>query len=152
MHEYLDSVEEVKRDHMKQILIVDDYESGRHILRLRLEMEGFNCHEVENGAEALRAIQSEHFELVITDHNMPVMTGLELLQCLAERPEIQRPPSIFVTGQLSNDLRDAAMRAGASAILQKPYEDEDLMSILSRILNPQLNRRHRFKSPNKATI
>ncbi|GJL63292.1 MAG: hypothetical protein NPIRA04_19460 [Nitrospirales bacterium] len=142
MLECLESLEEVKRGHMQQILIVDDYESGRHVLRVRLEMLGYHCHEAGNGAEALSAIRSKDFDLVITDHNMPVMTGLELLQCLAERPETQRMPVIFVTGQLSNDLRDAALRAGALAILEKPYEDEELMRAITGIFNPLLNRIH----------
>ncbi|GJL66344.1 MAG: hypothetical protein NPIRA05_13150 [Nitrospirales bacterium] len=144
MPQYKESREEEKRGHKQQILIVDDYESGRHVLRARLEMLGYYCQEAGNGEEALNAIQSEYFDLVITDHNMPVMTGLELLQCLAERPETQRTPVIFVTGQLSNDLRDAALRAGASAILEKPYEDEELMNELSYILTPQIDRHHTF--------
>lgn len=142
MPQYKESREEEKRGHKQQILIVDDYESGRHVLRARLEMLGYYCQEAGNGEEALNAIQSEYFDLVITDHNMPVMTGLELLQCLAERPETQRMPVIFVTGQLSNDLRDAALRAGALAILEKPYEDEELMRAITGIFNPLLNRIH----------
>lgn len=139
MLECLESFEEVKRGHMQQILIVDDYESGRLVLRARLEMLGYQCHEAGNGAEALNAIQSEHFDLVITDHNMPVMTGLELLQCLAERSESQRPPVIFVSGHLSDDLRNAALRVGASAILAKPYDDEELMREITCIFKPLLN-------------
>ena len=119
---------------MKQILIVDDFESGRHILREQLERQGYACQEVEHGSEALRAMQNERFDLVITDNQMPVMTGLQLLQSLAERPEGQRPPVILLTGNLSDQLCDAARKAGASAVLQKPYNDRELISEIARIL------------------
>ncbi len=83
---------------MKQILIVDDYANGRQVLRERLEMQGYACQEVEDGSAALRAIQTKCFDLVITDNEMPVMTGIQLLQYLAERPEDQPPPVLFLTG------------------------------------------------------
>ena len=119
---------------MKQILIVDDFASGRHVLREWLERQGYACQEVEHGSEALRAIQIKHFDLVITDNQMPVMTGLQLLQRLAERPEGQRPPVIFLTGNLSEQLSNAAQKAGASAVMQKPYNDQELISEITRIL------------------
>ena len=122
---------------MKRILIVDDYASGRQVLRERLEMQGYACHEVEHGSEALGAIQVERFDLVITDNEMPVMTGLQLLQNLSGRPEDQRPPVIVLTGNLSNDLCNDAHRAGACAVLTKPYQAQDLISEITRILEPQ---------------
>jgi len=122
---------------MKRILIVDDFEPGRLVLRERLEIQGYLCHEAENGAEALQSIQTKPFDLVITDNQMPVMTGLQFLQHLAERPEDQRPPVIFTTGQLSEHLSNAAEKAGACAVLQKPYNVQELISEISRILEPQ---------------
>ncbi|WP_447969705.1 response regulator [Nitrospira sp. M1] len=123
---------------MKKILIVDDYASSRDILRIRLEMRGYFCQEVKNGAEALTAIQNRHYDLVITDHEMPVMTGLKLLTCLAEMPEAQQPPIIFITGQLNHEIHQAARHAGASAVLLKPFADYELMLEVNKILCPQL--------------
>jgi len=119
---------------MKRILLVDDFEPGRLVLRERLELEGYACQEVENGSEALKAIETELFDLVITDNQMPVMTGLEMLQCLAERPKDQRPPAILLTGHLSDPLSKAAQAAGARAVLGKPYKEQELLSEISRIL------------------
>ncbi|MDH5564713.1 MAG: response regulator [Nitrospirota bacterium] len=120
---------------MKQILIVDDFEPGRLVLRERLEIQGYLCHEVENGAEALKAIQSKPFDLVITDNHMPVMTGLQMLQCLAERSDDQQPPVIMLTGLASNELSNSAHAAGACAVLEKPYNAQNLISEISRILD-----------------
>ena len=104
------------------------------MLREKLEMYGFACQEVENGSEALDAIETDRFDLVITDNQMPVMTGLEFLQSLAERPEDQRPPAIFLTGQLSDPLVEAAQTAGARTVLQKPYKDQELISEITRVI------------------
>jgi len=119
---------------VKRILLVDDFEPARLVLRERLEIQGYACQEVKNGSEALKAIETERFDLVITDNQMPVMTGLQLLQCLAERPNDQRPPAIFLTGHLTDPLSKAAQDAGACAVLRKPYKDHELISEISRIL------------------
>ena len=119
---------------MKRILIVDDFEPGRVVLRERLEIQGYACQEVENGSEALKAIETGHFDLIITDNQMPVMTGLEMLQCLAERPKDQRPPAILLTGRLSDPLSKAAQAAGARAVFGKPYKEQELISEITRIL------------------
>jgi two-component system chemotaxis response regulator CheY len=127
-------VQLTERKGWKRILLVDDFEPGRLVLRERLEMQGYVCQEVENGSEALKAIETERFDLVITDNTMPIMTGLQMVQCLAERPEDQRPPVIFLTGHLSVQLAKAAQAAGACAVLQKPYKDQDLLTEITRVL------------------
>lgn len=119
---------------MKQILLVDDYASGRQVLREKLEMQGYVCQEVEDGAEALKAIQGQRFDLVITDNQMPVMTGLELLQSLAKKPRNLRLPIILLTGNLTEPLHQAAKIAGASAVFKKPVKDQELLSAITRIL------------------
>ena len=119
---------------MKHILIVDDCASGRHLLREWLELQGYACREVEHGSEALKAIQKKRFDLVITDHQMPVMTGLQFLQRLAESPDGQRPPVIFLTGQASVHVRKAAQAAGAHVVLQKPCNERDLSLEITKIL------------------
>lgn len=119
---------------MKQILIVDDFEPARRVLRERLEIQGYVCQEAEDGSKALRAMKTKQFDLVITDNQMPVMTGLQLLQYLFERPEDQRPPVIFLTGHPSNELTNAAQAAGACAVLEKPYNDQELISEITRAL------------------
>ena len=119
---------------MSRILIVDDYASGRQVLRERLEILGYTCQEVEHGAEALEAMQTSHFDLVITDNEMPVMSGLQLLQRLAEEKEHQHPPVIFLTGNSSDELHNAAREAGACLVMNKPYRGQELLFAVSRLL------------------
>ena len=119
---------------MKRILIVDDYDSGRRVLREKLEIQGYVCQEVADGAEALKALQVTQFDLIITDNQMPVMTGLELLQALNKKPKNLRPPIILLTGYLTEPLEQAAKLAGASAVLTKPVKDQVILSAITRIL------------------
>ena len=119
---------------MKRILIVDDFEPGRLVLREKLKVQGYACQEVENGLLALETLQTKCFDLIITDNRMPVMTGLELIQALARQPDEARPPVILLTGHPSSDLFREAREAGASVTLSKPYEDQELFSEITRIL------------------
>ncbi len=130
---------------MQHILIVDDDETVRRLLQIRLEMQGHLCLEAEDGSRALDALQIHHFDLVITDYEMPVMKGLELLAHIREMPETLRPPVIFISGCLTDDLRHAALEAGACTVIPKPYETHEIMIEITRILD--YPRKHQFKTP-----
>ncbi len=119
---------------MKRILIVDDFKPGRLVLRERLEIQGYACQEVGNGLEALETLQVKHFDLVITDNKMPIMTGLELIQALAKQPREQRPPVVLLTGNPSRHLFVEARQAGVQSIFKKPYDDRELFSEISSLL------------------
>ena len=121
---------------MKRVLLVDDDLSGRQVLRALLEREGYVCHEAENGVEALSLLNTLPVDLVITDNAMPVMTGLQLLQSLHNTDRHQVPPAILVTGNLSEQVHQAAVAAGACAVVGKPYSHQKLLSDISRILTP----------------
>jgi CheY-like chemotaxis protein len=118
----------------KRILIVDDFKPGRVVLREKLEMQGYACQEEENGLAALQTLQTKPFDLVITDNKMPVMTGLELIQALATQPIEQGPPIILLTGHPSHLLYSEARQAGVLGVFKKPYEDRELFSEISSIL------------------
>ncbi len=119
---------------MKQILIVDDFEPARLTLREHLEKQGYACQEVSNGQEALETIQTRHFDLVITDNKMPIMSGLELIRSLAQQPHERRPPIILLTGHPSANLSLEAQKFGVQAVFQKPPNDGEFFAAISRIL------------------
>ena len=71
---------------MKRILLVDDQPMARQVLKLFLAEFGYDAEEADNGAVALRLLdRGKAFDLIISDNQMPVMTGMELIQALAER-------------------------------------------------------------------
>jgi CheY-like chemotaxis protein len=68
---------------------------------------------------------------------MPVMTGLEMIQSLANNSNDQQPPIILLTGNPSNNLCSEARKAGVQAVFPKPYDERDLSLEITRILEPR---------------
>lgn len=114
---------------MKRILLVDDHQVAREALKLFLEMQGYDVAEAENGAEGLAIIdRGQAFDLVISDNQMPVMTGMELIECLAHRSYLTTHPLILYSGNLTPELEQQVRDLGVYAVLQKPCSFQDLLS------------------------
>ncbi|MDH3692729.1 MAG: response regulator [Gammaproteobacteria bacterium] len=118
-----------------KILIVDDSKAMRTLLKRSLRMAGFSHHdtaEAENGADAVQAVAKELPDLVISDWNMPKMSGLELLQTL--RANGSTVTFGFVTTEASDEMRAAAKQAGAHFLITKPFTPETIESTLTPVL------------------
>jgi CheY-like chemotaxis protein len=123
---------------MKRILLVDDHQLTREALKLFLETQGYMVEEAENGAEGLAVIDQGHgFDLVISDNQMPVMTGIELIQRLARRSYLTTHPLILYSGQLTPELEQQARHLGVYAVLQKPYSFQDLLATVRQACEDQ---------------
>ena len=108
----------------ERILIVDDEEGMRRLLSRVLTREGYETSAVGSGAEALRLVASERFDLVVTDIKMPEMDGLQLLAELKEyEPSL---PIIVITayGTIENAVQ--ALRSGAYDYIAKPFENDEI--------------------------
>jgi CheY-like chemotaxis protein len=117
----------------KNILIIDDDEMSRGLLRMVLEYDGCQCVEAENGARGLSLLESKPFDVVILDNAMPVMTGMEFLNRLQHVPHKADIPIIMVTGFLNTVIRENATRLGAYAIIGKPYDFGELRAIIAQL-------------------
>lgn len=114
---------------MKRILLVDDHQLARKALKQFLEIQGYSVEEAENGAVGLAVIDQGHvFDLVISDNQMPVMTGIELIQRLAHRSYLTKHHLILYSGNLTPELEQQARDLGVYAVLPKPYSFEDLLA------------------------
>ena len=122
------------RGEMKHILLVDDDASHRMSLRDLLEAEGFLCEESEDGEEAEEKLVSDSFDLVITDLNMPGVNGFDLLMAMAESDMLETTPVMVITGNLNEDIRKDVLGFGAAAVLFKPYQPTDLLSIVAKTI------------------
>jgi two-component system, chemotaxis family, chemotaxis protein CheY len=121
---------------MKTILIVDDSKAMRLILRRTLRQAGFNelnVVEATNGKEALDLIAQSTPDLVLSDWNMPEMTGIELLNELRRREN--RVRFGFVTTEGGEEMRGTAAAAGASFLIAKPFGPEQFEQILAPFLS-----------------
>ena len=110
----------------EKILIVDEDGKNRSFLHEFLEDMGYTCEEAENGADALKMLEGGDFRLVITDNQMPVMRGLELIENLHLRDSLKGIPTILLTGNLTGTDLQRARHAGVKEILVKPCTSREL--------------------------
>jgi DNA-binding NtrC family response regulator len=117
---------------MARILIVDDEESVRKVLAIQTRRMGHEPRESENGADAWKLLQSESFDVVITDLKMPEMDGLELLNLIRKnQPQI---PVIMITAHGTIDTAVEAMKRGAFDYITKPFNQEEFLKTLERAI------------------
>ena len=111
---------------MKTCLIVDDSRVIRRVSRHILETLGFEVSEAENGQEGLDACDAAMPDVVLLDWNMPVMTGIEFIVQLRQRPDGDKPKVVFCTTE--NDVAHIreAIQAGADEYVMKPFDHETL--------------------------
>ena len=113
-----------------QILVVDDESSVRAVLSEVLEEDGFQVEHATSGNNALDIMEEKEFALVITDINMPGISGIELLEEIKEKkPETE---VIIITSFASLDTAVTALRLGAYDYLFKPFEDLELISAAAK--------------------
>lgn len=112
-------------------LVVDDSRAMRMILGRILEGCGFEVQHSENGRHALTRFEAdEHYELVLVDWNMPVMTGIELIRAVRANPAWNGMRLVMVTTEAEIDRMREALSAGANEYVMKPFSKEVIVEKL----------------------
>ncbi|MGH2811406.1 MAG: response regulator transcription factor [Actinomycetota bacterium] len=119
---------------MAKILIVDDEPSVLKLLKMNLELEGFEAFLASDGATALKRIQSEEPDLVLLDIMMPVMDGWEVLRRLGESGPRKRPVVIVMTAKGKRD-HARCLELGAHAYVAKPFETDVVIDKVREFLS-----------------
>jgi CheY-like chemotaxis protein len=117
------------------VLVVDDHPVNRRVIKLFLAPFDCDLVEVENGREALDALEAEAFDLVLMDVNMPVMDGLEATRRLRRDPRWADLPVIALTADVMRTQIDTCLEAGMDAHIAKPIDLRDLLSVLVQVLD-----------------
>jgi two-component system chemotaxis response regulator CheY len=118
-----------------KILVVDDSKAMRMIVVRTLRQAGFaglEIVEAENGKEGFELVQSIKPDLVLSDWNMPEMTGIEFLRAL--RGSGDATPFCFVTSEGSEEMRTTAGEAGALGLIAKPFTEDAFRDTLSSVV------------------
>ncbi len=121
-----------------KILIVDDFATMRRIIRNLLRELGFtNTHEADDGDTALPMLQSGNFDFVVSDWNMPRMTGLDLLRAVRADVNLNELPVLMVTAESKRERIVEAAEAGVNGYVVKPFTagtlEEKITDIFARI-------------------
>ena len=118
----------------KTILIVDDSESIRKLLRHALEKSGYTVLCGGDGEEALQYFDGRKIHFVITDFHMPKMDGISLIKRVRSYPNYQYLPIILLTTETQLQRKAEAREAGATGWMVKPFEEEKLMSAIRKVM------------------
>lgn len=117
-----------------KFLVVDDFSTMRRIVRNLLKELGFaNVQEAEDGIDALNKLRGEDFDFVVSDWNMPNMTGIELLKTIRADAKLKHLPVLMVTAEAKRENIIEAAQAGASGYVVKPFTAGTLDKKLKKI-------------------
>jgi DNA-binding response OmpR family regulator len=121
----------------KKILVVDDEADIVTTLGMRLESEGYEVITAGDGMRAVAATQRESPDLIILDIRMPAGTGYDVYKILQGSETMSRVPVVFVSALSSEEVRKKISELGAAHFLPKPFDTEELLSLIKRLLAPQ---------------
>lgn len=117
-----------------QILAVDDQLTMRTMIEAILSGAGYEVTTAEDGVDAMEKLRNNHFDLVITDINMPNMSGLSLIPKIRRLPEYQYTPILMLTTETSGYKKDKAKNSGASGWLTKPFDPTRLLTAVEKLM------------------
>jgi two-component system chemotaxis response regulator CheY len=118
----------------KIIATVDDSASVRQMVGFTLKGAGYDVIECTDGQDALKKIEGAGVKMVITDLNMPIMNGLELIKALRAKSEFKFMPIVFLTTESQAEKKEAAKSAGATGWIVKPFKPEQLLTVVKKVL------------------
>ena len=118
----------------KTILAVDDSGSLRQMLVFTLKAAGYQVVEAVDGRDGLDKAREKHFDLVLTDQNMPNMDGLTLIRSLRALPSYARVPILMLTTESSDEMKSKGRTAGATGWLVKPFDPDRLTEVVRKVL------------------
>ncbi|MCX5900075.1 MAG: chemotaxis response regulator CheY [Proteobacteria bacterium] len=117
-----------------KILVVDDFQTMRRIIRNYLRQLGFNnVEEAEDGDVALEKLNEGQFDFVITDWNMPKMTGIDLLKKMRAENNFKNIPVLIITAEAEKENVVQAAQAGVNDYIVKPFTPEVLQAKIEKI-------------------
>jgi two-component system chemotaxis response regulator CheY len=117
------------------ILIVEDYEDTREMLKLLLEDLDYAVLTAPNGNGALSVARKNHIDLIVTDFNLPDITGATLIRRLRQmNQDLERVPILMLTALDSDEYRHLAGQAGCNEFIVKPIDFDTLERVLERLL------------------
>jgi two-component system, chemotaxis family, chemotaxis protein CheY len=119
----------------RKILAVDDSNSMRQMVIFTLKSAGYDVIDAADGQEALDIAKIQQFDLVLSDVNMPVMGGIQLIKELRKLSAFKFTPILMLTTESSREKKMEGKQAGATGWIVKPFNPEKLLGTVKRVLD-----------------
>ena len=116
------------------VLLVEDTEDNRFMMRRLLEMAGYRVVEAMNGDEAVKLAQAESPQLILMDLSLPVIDGLAATRLIRKLPEFESTPIIAVSAHDTSDFQSDAIEAGCNSYVTKPIDFNELEELIGQLL------------------
>jgi CheY-like chemotaxis protein len=116
------------------LLLVEDTEDNRFMMRRLLEMAGYRVVEAMNGEEAVKLAKSESPHLILMDLSLPVIDGLAATRLIRKLPHCESTPIIAVSAHDTSDFQSEAIEAGCNSYVTKPIDFNDLEELIAKLL------------------
>jgi two-component system, chemotaxis family, chemotaxis protein CheY len=120
----------------KRLLIVDDSASLRQVVSMTLKAAGYEVVEACDGKDALAKLDGQKLNLIISDVNMPNMDGLTFLKEVKKHPAYRFTPIVMLTTETEQGKRDQARAAGAKGWVVKPFQPQQMLDAVSKLVLP----------------
>ena len=121
------------RNHSSQtVMVVEDYDDTRLMLRQALEAKGYRVLEAVNGQEAVDLSRREHPDLILMDLDLPILDGIAATQHIRQQPEMDEIPIVAVTAYPMSYTRVKAFAKGCNEYMAKPIDFAELEDVLNR--------------------
>ena len=118
----------------RTVLVVEDFEDNRFMMRRLLEMSGYRVVEAENGEQAIERALTERPDLILMDLSLPVLDGLAATRGIRLQPHSQGVPIVAVSAHDTADFHAEALAAGCNEYVTKPIDFDELENLLARLL------------------
>jgi two-component system cell cycle response regulator DivK len=119
---------------VQTIMVVEDFEDNRFMMRRLLEMSGYNVIEAVNGEEAVEMAFKERPSLILMDLSLPLLDGLAATRRIRELPELNHVPIVAVSAHDTADFHADALAAGCNDYVTKPIDFDELEQLLERVI------------------
>lgn len=124
----------VKGSGQPTVMVVEDFEDNRFMMRRLLEMSGYHVLEAINGEEAIELARREHPSLILMDLSLPLLDGLAATRRIREHAELRDVPIVAVSAHDTADFHADALAAGCNDYVTKPIDFDQLEALLNRLL------------------
>ncbi len=118
----------------KKALTVDDSKTMREMVTLTLKSAGFEVQEAGDGVEAIKVLNGNRVDVIITDLNMPNMNGIELIRALRADPAHKMTPILMLTTEADGSKKEEGKVAGATGWIVKPFQPEKLVAVVQKVV------------------